>query len=200
MSDALGTPQYRGIDLDERFLPNVLEHLDEWTRRHSRASAEWAEWIGRELGLGDDDIRVLRIAALLHSIDRLGVPREEYDTCRLTEAEEALLRRSPAVLGRLVPDEELGRVIDAVAACREHLDGSGRPRGLEGDPIPLLARIVAVACAFQTLTMRRPDASPLTRGVAHVRLAESAGSLYDTRVVEALAHVIARFEEECGGG
>ena len=40
-------PQYRGIDLDERFIPNVLEHLDEWTRRHSRASAEWAEWIGR---------------------------------------------------------------------------------------------------------------------------------------------------------
>ena len=57
---------YRGVDLDERFIPNVLERLDEWTRRHSRASAEWAERIARELGLENGDVRVLRLAALLH--------------------------------------------------------------------------------------------------------------------------------------
>ena len=124
----------------------------------------------------------------------------EYDVCRLTEAEEALLRRSSLILGGLVPDGQLGEVIDAVAACREHPDGSGRPWGLQGDSIPLLARIVAVACAFQTLTMRRPDASPLTREVACARLAEEAGSLYDPGVVDALAQVVNRFEREPGGG
>ena len=200
MSEAAGAPQYRGFDLDERFLPNVLEHLDEWARRHSRASAEWAERVGWELHLESEGIRALRIAALLHSIDRLGVPRVEYDVCRLTEAEEALLRRSPAILGGLIPDEQLDRVIDAVIASREHLDGSGRPGGLSGDAIPLLARIVAVACAFQTLTMRRPRVSPLTREVACARLAEEAGVLYDPGVVDALAQVVKRSEREPGGG
>ena len=192
-------PAYRGIQLDERFIPNVLERLDDWTRRHSRSSAEWAERIARELGLEDDDIRVLRIAALLHAVDRLGVPRQEYDTCRLTEAEEEMLRRAPVILGRLIPEEQLGRVIDVVVASREHFDGSGR-RGLKGDSIPLLARIVAVASAFQALTMRRPGASPLARGVACARLAESADVLYDARVVEALTEAVRRFEREHGGG
>jgi len=200
VSEDQGVLQYRGFDLDERFLPNVLEHLDEWTRRHSRASAEWAERIGWELGLEVERIRALRLAALLHAIDRLGVPAEEYEVCRLTEGEEALLRRSPAILGRLIPDEQLGLVVDALAASREHLDGSGRPRSLQGDSIPLLARIVAVACAFQALTMRRPDASPLTREVACARLAEEAGVLYDPAVVDALARVVGRSERTPGGG
>ena len=193
------SPQYRGVDLDERFIAAVLERLDEWTRQHSRASAEWAERTARELALEDEDIRVLRIAALLHAVDRLGVPRQEYDICRLTEAEEASLRRAPIILGRLVPEEQLGRVVDAVVASREYFDGSGR-QGLKGDSIPLLARIVAVACAFQALTMRRPGASPLARGVACARLAESADVLYDARVVEALTGAVRRFEREHGGG
>ena len=200
MADQSRSLHYRGIELDERFIPNVLERLDEWTRRHSRASAEWAERIARELGLENGDVRVLRLAALLHAIDRLGVPPEEYDLSRLTEAEEEMLRRAPVILGRVIPDEQLGRVIDAVAASREHFDGSGRPRGLKGESIPFLARIVAVACAFQALTMERPGASPLTREVACARLAEEAGSRYEPRIVDALAQVVTRFERKSGGG
>lgn len=198
MADRSGSLHYRGTELDERFIPAVLEHLDEWTRKHSRATAEWAGRVGRELSLGDNDIQVLRLAALLHGMDRLGVPPEEYDICRVTDAEEALLRQSPVILGGLVPEEALGRVVNAVTTCREHLDGSGRPRGLKGEAIPLFARIVAVACSFLSLTMERPDYSPLTREAACERLSQHAGPCYDPRVVVALNSVVARVEGEAG--
>ena len=186
---------YRGVELDERFIPTVLEQLEEWTRKHSRASAEWAGRTGRELGLDDERIRVLRLAALLHAIDRLGVPAEEHHICRVTEAEEKVLRRSPAVLGHLVPREALGEVVDALVACREHFDGSGRPRGLRGEAIPLLARIVAVACRFLTLTMEREGSEPMSCSEALKRLQREAGSHYDPQVVEALSRVVARLGE-----
>lgn len=193
-------PHYRGIELDERFIPTVLEHLDQWTRMHSRASAEWAERIGREMGLDDGRIRVLRLAALLHAIDRLGVPPEEYDICRVTQAEEEALRRSPAILGRLVPREALDEVVDAVVASRERWDGSGRPRGLRGEAIPLLGRIVAAACGLLSLTMKREGREPMSRSEALKRLQREAGRLYCPDVVAALTRAVTLLEGKAEGG
>ncbi len=201
VSEGQGVPQYRGIDLDDRFIPTVLERSEQWVRQHSRASAEWAERIGRELGLADDDVRVLRIAALLHEIEKLGVPPEEYEHCRLTEGEEELLRQSPAILGPLVPEGALGRIVDVITTWPEHFDGSGGPRSgrksLAGEEIPLFARIVSVACAFLELAMERPGYGPLNGEAALERLAGEAGSRYDPRVLDALETVVDRRK---GGG
>ena len=194
VSQGQGAPQYRGIDLDDRFIPTVLEHLEPWVRQHSRASAEWAERMGRGLGLGDGDIQALRIAALLHEIEKLGVPPEEYIHCRVTEAEEELLRRSPAILGPLVPEEEMGRIVDAIMTCRERFGGPG-DRGPAGEGIPLFARIISVACAFLDLTMERPGYGPLNREAGAGRLAEEAGSRYDPRVLDALQQVLDRQQQ-----
>ena len=196
MTEESEVGEYRGIGLDDQFIPAVLEHLEQWLRQHSRASAELAEKLARELGLADSDIRVLRVAALLHEMEKLDVPPGEYGDARLTEAEEALLRRSPAVLGRLVSEGELGRILDAVVSWREHFDGSGRG-GVTGDEIPLLARILSVACAFLHLTMERPGHGPLNREAGAERLGGEAGTRHDPRVVGALQTL---FGERSEGG
>jgi len=182
---------YRGLELDRKFIPALLEHLEDHARQRCRASAEWSERIGRRLGLPDEDIRPLRIVALLHLMDRLGVPAEEYEVCRLTESEEQTLRSAPEMLGPLVPADRLGTIVDALAATNERYDGSGRPRGLAGKDIPLFARIVAVASAFLELTMERPGYGPLLRPVAVERLAAEAGRRYDPDIVGVLADMVA---------
>lgn len=186
------TRTYRGIELDEQFIASVLEQLDDWTTRLSRTAAEWVERIARQLDLGDEDIRVLRLGALLHAIGRLGLSAGDAETGQVTAEEDALLRRSPALLGRLVPDSELDRVIDAVVFCGEHYDGSGRPRDLRGEAIPLFARILAVTASFLALTMSRPETTALSREEAYDRLCLEAGRRFDPQVLDALGRVLGR--------
>jgi len=199
MKESGPTRTYRGIALDEQFIPTVLERLDDWTTRLSRTAAEWVERIARQLGLGDEDVRALRVGALLHAIGRVGLSAEEAETGYLTADEEALLRRSPELLGRLIPDGELDRVIDAILFSNEHYDGSGRPalsagrpRRLEGEAIPLFAGIIAVITSFLALTMDRPGTLALSREEAYARLRPEAGGRYDPKVLDALGRVLGR--------
>jgi HD-GYP domain-containing protein (c-di-GMP phosphodiesterase class II) len=190
MEETGPTRTYRGIELDEQFIPTVLERLDDWTTRLSRTAAEWAERIALQLGLGDEDVRALRVGALLHAIGRVGLSAEEADTERVTPEEEALLRGSPALLGRLVPDGELNRVIDAIVFSGEGYDGSARSRGPRGEAIPLFARILAVTASFLALTMSRPGTTALSREEAYARLRPEAGRRYDPKVLDALSRVL----------
>jgi HD-GYP domain-containing protein (c-di-GMP phosphodiesterase class II) len=191
------TRTYRGVALDEQFIPAVLEHLDDGTTRLSRTATEWAERIALQLGLGDEDIHVLRLAALLHAIGQVGLSPGEADAGQITSEEEALLRRSPALLGRLLPDRELDRVIDAVAFSGEHYDGSGRPRRLQGEAIPLFARIISVTTSFLGLTMVSPGAAALSREEAYDRLRQETGR-YDPSVLHALGRVLGRPSADSG--
>jgi len=204
MRESRPTRTYRGIELDEQFIPAVLEHLDDWSMRLSRTAAEWAERIALQLGLGDEEIHVLRVGALLHAMGRLGLSSAEgalrwtqagvtlpnAETGHLTPDEEALLRRSPALLGQLVPDSKLDRVIDAVVFSGEYYDGSKSPRGLRGEAIPLFARILAVTTSFLTLTMSRPETTALSREEAAARLRLEAGRRYDPEVLAALGRAL----------
>jgi HD-GYP domain-containing protein (c-di-GMP phosphodiesterase class II) len=190
MKESGPTRTYRGIELDDQFIPTVLERLDDWTTRLSRTGAEWAERIALQLGLGDEDIHVLRLGALLHALSQVDLSPGEAEAGHVTSQEEALLRRSPALLGRLVPERELDRVVDAVIFAGERYDGSGRPRGLRGEAIPLFARILAVTTSFLALTMGHPGVTALSREEAYDRLRPEAGWRYDPAVLDALGRVL----------
>jgi response regulator RpfG family c-di-GMP phosphodiesterase len=154
---------------------------------HSRRVARWSVAVGCTLGLTDAVLDDIERAALLHDIGKLAMPRALLmKAAPLTPQERELLQtHAPigaevvAVLPHLEPASRL------VAAVHERWDGSGYPLGIPGAAIPLGARIIAVADAFDALTSRRPYREPMDVDLAHVELVRQAGSAFDPDVVRA---------------
>ncbi|MDR7419881.1 MAG: HD domain-containing phosphohydrolase [Armatimonadota bacterium] len=140
----------------------------------------------------DGAIPIVRNAALLHEIGKMVVPAEALqDPDRLTpEALEQITRQSiaGAEMCRLLRDGD--RIAPIVRSCHEHWNGQGRPDGLAGEAIPIGARIVAIADAFDTLTTDRPWRSACTAEEALQILWFGAESQWDPRLVELFDQLI----------
>jgi HD-GYP domain-containing protein (c-di-GMP phosphodiesterase class II) len=154
---------------------------------HGRRVARWSVAVGCTLGLTDPVLDDIERAALLHDIGKLAMPRGLLmKAAPLTPQERELLQtHAPigaevvAVLPHLEPASRL------VAAVHERWDGTGYPLGIPGAAIPLGARIIAVADAFDAQTSRRPYREPVDVELAHVELVRQAGSAFDPDVVRA---------------
>jgi HD-GYP domain-containing protein (c-di-GMP phosphodiesterase class II) len=157
---------------------NVLEDLvttvdnkDHCTRRHSDDVCERAVALAAAMGLSHETQRVLRIAGLLHDVDKIGVP-------------DSVLRNP----GSLYENE-----FEAAATHYERHDGKGYPDGLSGDDIPLLGRILAVADAYSAMTSDRPYRKALSVDDAIAKLRRVAGKQLDPQLVQQFIQVV---EEE----
>jgi response regulator RpfG family c-di-GMP phosphodiesterase len=131
----------------------VLYLRDPWTAGHVSRVAYLAAHIGATLELDDEDLALVRRAALMHDIGRLAIPEELLQSPDpLTAGQQALVRRHVAVaheIATAVPF--LQPLAPILVATRERFNGSGYPNGLQGDDIPLASRIIAVAEAFDAL-------------------------------------------------
>lgn len=162
------------------------------TARHSETVAELAVLTAERLGLPPAEVERIRWAALLHDVGKLGLPSTVLDKpLELTSLEWELVKRHPVESARIIGDvdrfrEQLGGVLHH----HERFDGSGYPDGLAGEEIPLDARIIAVADAFDAMTADRAYRLPLEREQALVRIAQAAGTQFDPVVVEAFASVV----------
>ena len=132
---------------------------DAYTQGHGRRVAAYAERIARRIGLSDGEIETLRIGGLLHDIGKIAFsPKLLTNTrARLSASMRAEIRRHPEI-GRefLKMLNMVEPVIDCVYYHHERMDGTGYPRGLKADQIPLGARIISVADCFDALTTDRP--------------------------------------------
>ncbi len=152
--------QKRQFESFVRALSTALDARDPLTAIHSINVANYAMGIGQRLGLDRSELEQLRIAGLVHDIGKIGV-REAVLTKpgRLNPDEYAEMQRhtehSRRILGQIEFTEELAGVEETAVAHHERLDGSGYPRGLVGEDIPLPARILAVADVFDALTQDR---------------------------------------------
>jgi HD-GYP domain-containing protein (c-di-GMP phosphodiesterase class II) len=168
-------------------LANALEAKDEYTGDHARALAELALAVGHELGLSEDELKTLELAALFHDIGKIGVGSEIIrKPGPLTGPEMNEVRRHPEIGEQiLAPVPFLQPIRPIVRACHERWDGKGYPDGLSGGSIPLAARIIFVCDAYHAMTTTRPyrAALPETEGLRRLKL--SAGTQFDPRVVEA---------------
>ncbi len=165
----------------------TLEARDPYTRGHSDRVKRYCRAIARQMGLPNKQIRILERAALLHDIGKIAVPDAILSKLEpLTPPEFAQIQLHPEKsvdLIRLIPNPE-----DTLLAIRHHherVDGKGYPDGLSNDNIPLEARILAVADAYDALTSERPYRKAFTHEKALQILKENTGTQWNAKVVEA---------------
>ncbi len=161
-----------------------------------------AAWVAEELPLGPDDIEAVRVAGALHDLGLLAVPTALLDPDRpVLPDEAALLRAHPTSAVRMLAGvTAFEGSLPAIAHHHERLDGTGYPDGLAGDDIPLGARVVAVADAFQALMTPRRERPALAVGQALARIDTLSGTAYDPVVVAALARALDRHPEAGDAG
>lgn len=162
------------------------------TVHHAYAVAVRAAAIGAELRLGRDGRTALRIACLLHDIGKVGLPRELLQKDAAHTPEERRLVESHAELGyRILRHLGLPQPVPEVVRCHhERYDGTGHPRGLQREQVPLGARIAAVAETFVRLTLPTECKEPLSSDEALRRIEQEAGKAFDPTVVAALAQTL----------
>ncbi len=168
-------------------LARVLDERDEQTSAHSELVSNYSAMIARAMGLSLSEVDVIARAAWLHDIGKVGMRNDIlYKPGALTTQERELAKRHAAIGGELLkkfPLFEKGAIY--VRHHHEWWNGKGYPDGLAGDAIPLGARILAVADAYQAMTDDRPYRKPLGENAALLELRRGAGIQFDPRVVEA---------------
>lgn len=178
----------RGLSLAAvRSLVTAIDARDPYTRGHSENVTALAVQLAREMGWSGADLEMLEFAALLHDVGKIAVPDAVLRKVEpLTADEWDVIRLHPYHSGQIVkPVEPLQRIVSWVYHHQERWDGTGYPDGLKGEAIPLAARIIAVADAWNAMTTNRPYRKALSVAKALVKLERNAGTQFDPAVVEA---------------
>ena len=178
-------------------LIQAVEAKDPYTRGHSEAVRRYTMAIARQLGLAGDVAERLEYASLLHDIGKIGVAETILrKPGRLTDDEYLEIKAHPAIGANIVQKLRLlGQEAGTVRSHHEWLNGRGYPDGISGDAIPIGARIIGVADAYDAMTSDRPYRRTMSTAEAIAELRRCAGSQFDPQVVEAL---VATLEEQQG--
>lgn len=154
----------------------TIESRDPSMQGHCERLARYATALGARLGLDDDQLVALRRGAFLHDVGKVGIPDVILlKPGRLTPSEQAVMQQHPVIGHRLCGElRSLEEVRPIVRHHHERPDGTGYPDGLEGDSIPLLARILNVVDGYDALTTERPYKPALSREQAFRELREEA--------------------------
>jgi len=172
----------------------ALAAKDPATAAHTERCSWYALSLAQELGLGEQDTSVVRLAALLHDIGKLAVPDEVL--CKpgpLTHEEWAQMKQHPvAALRVLAQFHSVADATPAILHHHEHFDGSGYPDGLAGADIPVASRILLVTDAFDAMTTDRPYRKAMPVEAAIDELKRHSGTQFDPVIVDAFLRVLSR--------
>jgi putative two-component system response regulator len=178
-----------------RLVAIQAEYRADHSSQHVERVAGTAAAIAERLGLGTEQVRLMREAAALHDVGNLAIPDAILlKPNKLTEVEYELVKTHTTLGARLL-SESGSRVLQMAsviaAAHHERWDGTGYPAGLAGEDIPLAARVVAVADVFDALTHDRPYKSlwPVEQAISEIQ--QGAGTQFDPRVVDAFLETLA---------
>jgi two-component system cell cycle response regulator len=173
-------------------LVDRLELKEGYAGEHTAAVSALALAIAKELKLSAAERRCVELGALLHDVGKLSIPdRVLTKPGPLNELEWTAMRRHAALGERLLAHIlDQAAVLAIVRSHHERWDGSGYPDGMSGDEIPLAARIVAVADAFQAMIEPRPYRAPRTPASALEEISSQSGRQFDPVCVKALRAVV----------
>lgn len=175
-----------------RMIAKAVDERTAYLRGHSERVAAYAAAIAWKLGLDENQVERIRLAALLHDIGCLGI--EDYLVMKTTPLtpEEFEIVKAHTVKGAAIlrPITMLQDLVPGVELHHESLDGMGYPYGLTGEQIPLMARIVSVADSFDAMTTPRPYQSAMNADYVLDILKRLSGTRYDPVVVIALSELV----------
>jgi len=172
---------------------HIIDAKSHWTKGHSIKTTQYALLIAKKMGIDSYERDILQRASLLHDIGKIGT----YDIVldkpdRLNDFERSLIRQHPLkAVEILSPIKGFEPVIPIIRSHHERMDGRGYPDGLRGEEIPLLARILSVADAYDAMMSDRPYRRSKGREYAVSELRRCSGTQFDPRVVDALISIVA---------
>jgi diguanylate cyclase (GGDEF)-like protein/putative nucleotidyltransferase with HDIG domain len=173
-------------------LARAVDARNAYTGSHSQRVSELAARTARRLGLADDQVELTRLAASLHDLGKLAIPEELLrKPGPLTEPERMILERHPQIGFRMLESLGVDTVAEWVLHHHERWDGSGYPDGLPGEQIPLGARIIFVADAYDAMTSECVYQRRISPEAAVAELDRCAGTQFDPEIVAAFATELA---------
>jgi HD-GYP domain-containing protein (c-di-GMP phosphodiesterase class II) len=179
-----------------QMLAGAVDEKDPYTRGHSDRVTRYSMMIGKEMELGSDFMEILQISAQLHDVGKIGIEDHILKKPGALTAEEFEVMKTHTTRGAniLRPVKQLAEMLPGIELHHEALDGRGYPYGLQGDQVPLLARVIAVADTFDALTTNRPYQQAHSPEEALRIVQNLAGKRLDPAAVNALLAVYERGE------
>jgi HD-GYP domain-containing protein (c-di-GMP phosphodiesterase class II) len=176
----------------------ALDLKDNYTARHSAAVARWATDIAETLKLSEHEVNVTHLASLMHDVGKIGVPDEVLNFAgRLDPVGWALVethcQNGHKILGNIDQFDELANV---VLYHHERYDGTGYPRGIAGEEIPLISRIICVADSYSAMVSDRPYRKRLSTDIAKSELALKKGTQFDPEVADCFLTLLEQRDDD----
>lgn len=170
----------------------TVEAKDAYTRGHSDRVAEYSELIGKRLNLSAEDLKILKLGGLFHDIGKIGIPDSILlKTTRLDDNEYSEIKNHPAIGAHILSNATIFKdIIPIVKHHHERLDGNGYPSKLKGNDIPYLARIAAVADAFDAMTSKRSYRDSLSLDIVKEEILKNSGTQFDPEIANAFLNIL----------
>ncbi len=175
---------------------HALDAKDPYTHGHSRRVTSYCEQIALAMGLDMKEVERIRHAATLHDIGKIGLKLESLNKPgKLNQDEAEVFRTHPKMGTRILgPIRFFDNLIPIIYHHHEHYDGSGYPEGKRGDEIPMGARILSVADAYDAMTSDRPYRQAMTMEEAVAELLKNMDTQFDPRVVDVFVRILSQGE------
>jgi HD-GYP domain-containing protein (c-di-GMP phosphodiesterase class II) len=180
-------------------LANAIDIRDSYTNTHSQQIANWSAKTARQLGCNSEEINEIFLGGLLHDIGKIGIPDSIMQKpAKLNTEEWEIVHTHPKLGAELIsPIKKLANVSPMIEFSHERFDGKGYSQGIQGEEIPLGARIISVVDSYSAMLDKRPYKEPYTHNRIVKELKRNSGKMYDPKVVDAFLVIIE--EKEDGG-
>lgn len=179
-------------------LSKVIEAKHTDIQEHSANVGKYASLIAKEVGFSEEEIESIKIAGYLHDIGKVGIKDSILNKQgELTKEEYDHVKKHPLISANiLVEIKEYGSIVSSIQYHHERFDGKGYPDGLKGKSIPIGARILAVADAYDDLSSDRPYHKVYKKEKINAELAASKGKQFDPEIVDVFMKIIEKYSQE----
>ena len=176
----------------------TVEAKDAYTRGHSDRVSEYSVLIGKQLGLNDDDLKVLQIGGLFHDIGKIGVPDSILlKDGKLTDDEYSEIKNHPTIGAHILSTATIFQdIIPIVKHHHEKYDGNGYPGKLKGEDIPYFARIAAIADTFDAMTSKRTYRDALPLDTVKAEIERCKGTQFDPKLADVFLDILNHHYDE----
>ncbi len=191
-------------ELEKAYLESIetlrytVEAKDKYTRGHSDRVSEFSYLIGKYLNLPEDELKRLKLGGLFHDIGKIGVPDSILlKTERLTDDEYSEIKNHPAIGAHILSNATMFQdIIPIVKHHHERYDGKGYPGKLQGENIPYLARITAIADTFDAMTSKRAYRDPLSIDIVKAEFEKNSGTQFDPKLIPVFLDILNNHYDE----